>query len=46
MPEYFLQLDEIPLTPNGKMLKQSIVAWIKEGRVTPKPVRFEASRAS
>ena len=43
MPEYFLQLDEIPLTPNGKMLKQSIVDWIKDGRVTPKPVRFEAT---
>ncbi|MEA3028342.1 MAG: cyclohexanecarboxylate-CoA ligase [Alphaproteobacteria bacterium] len=46
MPEYFLRLDEIPLTPNGKMLKQSIVDWIKEGRVTPQPVRFEADRAS
>jgi acyl-CoA synthetase (AMP-forming)/AMP-acid ligase II len=46
MPEYFLQLDEIPLTPNGKMLKQSIVDWIKEGRVTPQPVRFQADRAS
>jgi acyl-CoA synthetase len=44
MPEYFLRLDEIPLTPNGKMLKQSIVDWIKEGRVTPHPIRFEARR--
>ena len=42
MPEYFLRLDEIPLTPNGKMLKQSIVDWIKDGKVTPHPVRFEA----
>ena len=46
MPEYFLRLDEIPLTPNGKMLKRAIVDWIKEGRVTPEPVRFEAKRAS
>ena len=46
MPEYFLTLDEIPLTPNGKMLKRAIVDWIKEGRVTPEPVRFEAKRAS
>ena len=43
MPEYFLRLDEIPLTPNGKMLKRAIVDWIKEGRVTPEPVRFEAA---
>ena len=46
MPEYFIRLDEIPLTPNGKMLKRAIVDWIKEGRVTPEPVRFEAKRAS
>jgi acyl-CoA synthetase len=45
MPEYFLQLEEMPLTPNGKMFKQTIVDWIKNGRVTPKPVRFEAGRA-
>jgi acyl-CoA synthetase len=46
MPEYFMTLDEIPLTPNGKMLKRGIVDWIKEGRVTPAPIRFEAKRAS
>ena len=46
MPEYFLRLDEIPLTPNGKMLKRAIVDWIKEGRVTPEPIRFEAKRVS
>jgi acyl-CoA synthetase len=46
MPEYFMTLDEIPVTPNGKMLKRAIVDWIKEGRVTPAPVRFEAKRAS
>ena len=46
MPEYFLRLDEIPLTPNGKMLKRAIVDWIVEGRVTPQPIRFEARRAS
>ena len=45
MPEYFLRLDEIPVTPNGKMLKRAIVDWIADGRVTPEPVRFEAKRA-
>jgi acyl-CoA synthetase len=45
MPEYFLRLDEIPLTPNGKMLKRAILDWIAAGRVTPQPVRFEASRS-
>jgi acyl-CoA synthetase len=46
MPEYFLKLDEIPLTPNGKMLKRAIVDGIKDGKVTPEPIRFEAKRAS
>jgi len=45
MPEYFVRLDEIPLTPNGKMLKRAIMDWIADGRVTPEPVRFEAVRA-
>jgi len=46
MPEYFLKLDEIPLTPNGKMLKRAIVDWIAAGRVVPEAIRFEAKRAS
>ncbi len=46
MPEYFLRLDEIPVTPNGKMLKRAIVDWIEQGRVVPEPVRFQSRRAS
>jgi acyl-CoA synthetase len=46
MPEYFLRLEEIPVTPNGKMLKRAILDWIKDGRVTPQPIRFEPRRAS
>jgi acyl-CoA synthetase (AMP-forming)/AMP-acid ligase II len=45
MPEYFLRLDEIPLTPNGKMLKRAILDWIAAGRVTPQPVRFDGTRS-
>jgi acyl-CoA synthetase len=45
MPEYFLRLDEIPLTPNGKMLKRAILDWIEAGRVTPQPVRFGGTRS-
>jgi len=41
MPEYFLRLDKIPLTPNGKMLKRAITDWIEDGRVTLEPIRFE-----
>jgi len=46
MPEYFLTLDEIPLTPNGKMLKRAIADDIAQGRVTPLPVRWQAKQAS
>ena len=46
MPEYFLALDEIPLTPNGKMLKRAIIDDIAQGRVTPLPVRWQAKQAS
>jgi acyl-CoA synthetase len=46
MPEYFLPLNEIPLTPNGKMLKRAIIDWIEEGTVKPEPIRFEAKRAN
>jgi acyl-CoA synthetase len=40
MPEFFLQLDEIPLTANGKIRKGDIVQLIASGQVTPEPVRF------
>lgn len=42
MPEYFLQLDEIPLTASGKMRKRDLVDWIAEGRAKPTPVRWQA----
>ena len=41
-----MTLDEIPLTPNGKMLKRAIVDWLVEGRVSPQPVRWQAKQAS
>jgi acyl-CoA synthetase len=46
MPEYFLDLDEIPLTPNGKIRKRDISDWIAQGRVTPQPVRWPAKQAT
>jgi acyl-CoA synthetase len=46
MPEYFLKLDEIPLTPNGKMRKRDIAEWIAQGRVTPEPVRWRSKQAT
>jgi acyl-CoA synthetase (AMP-forming)/AMP-acid ligase II len=40
MPEYFVALDNLPLTTSGKILKRDLVLAIQEGRVKPQPVRF------
>jgi acyl-CoA synthetase (AMP-forming)/AMP-acid ligase II len=44
MPEYFLDVDHIPLTPSGKIRKRDIVDWIAQGRLTPTPVRDPAGK--
>jgi acyl-CoA synthetase len=41
MPEYVLQLSEMPLTASGKIFKRDLVQWVADGRVTPQPVRFQ-----
>jgi non-ribosomal peptide synthetase component E (peptide arylation enzyme) len=43
MPEYYLALDNIPLTASGKILKRDIAAQIAEGKIVPSPIRFAAS---
>jgi acyl-CoA synthetase (AMP-forming)/AMP-acid ligase II len=40
MPEYFLQIDQMPLTTSGKILKRDLVTAIQDGRVQPRAVRF------
>jgi acyl-CoA synthetase len=42
MPEFFLRVDEIPLTASGKIRKRDVVEWIASGRVKPEAVRFVA----
>jgi acyl-CoA synthetase (AMP-forming)/AMP-acid ligase II len=42
MPEFFLIVEEIPLTPSGKVRKRDIVDWIGDGRVTPAAIRWQA----
>lgn len=41
MPEFFIELPEIPLMSNGKIQKLDIVKWIHDGRVVPTPVRWQ-----
>ena len=43
MPEYYIALDEFPLTASGKILKRELIEWAKQGRIRPLPVRFSAA---
>jgi acyl-CoA synthetase len=45
MPEYFISVAEIPLTPSGKLLKRDLVDQIQAGKITPRPVRYVAPAA-
>jgi acyl-CoA synthetase len=40
MPEYFIAMDEFPLTASGKILKRELVDWARSGRIAPMPVRW------
>lgn len=42
MPEYYLQVDEIPLSASGKILKRALLPCIEDGRLNPQPVRWRA----
>lgn len=39
MPEYLVEIDDMPMTPGGKVKKRALLALISAGRVNPQPVR-------
>jgi acyl-CoA synthetase (AMP-forming)/AMP-acid ligase II len=39
MPEYFISVQEIPLTPSGKVLKRDVADQVTAGRLVPQPIR-------
>lgn len=41
MPEYFIRLTEFPMTASGKILKRSLIAWMRENHLEPQPVRWK-----
>ena len=43
MPEYYIALEEFPLTASGKILKRELIEWAKQGRIRPLPVRFSTA---
>jgi acyl-CoA synthetase (AMP-forming)/AMP-acid ligase II len=42
MPEFILPLEEMPLTPSGKVIKRELARWVEEGCIRPEPVRFRS----
>ena len=40
MPEYYMVMNEFPLTASGKILKRELAEWAKNGRLTPDPVSY------
>jgi acyl-CoA synthetase len=42
MPEYFVVVQEFPLTASGKILKRELVQWVSSGRLQPETVRYKA----
>lgn len=44
MPEFFLGVEEFPLTASGKILKRELVQMVKRGELTPQPIRFDRSK--
>lgn len=46
MPEYFVALDDIPLTASGKIFKRGLVDDVKAGRLDVKPVQFKPATAA
>lgn len=40
MPEFFLSLDQFPLTPSGKILKRDLVEMTMRGELNPAAVRY------
>jgi acyl-CoA synthetase len=40
MPEWFIALDDLPLTASGKILKRSLADMVRLGEITPETVRY------
>ena len=41
MPEFFLALDDFPLTASGKVLKRRLIEMVAQGSLKPQPVRWQ-----
>ena len=41
MPEFFVEVDDIPQTASGKVRKRDVADWIAKGRAKPVPIRWQ-----
>jgi acyl-CoA synthetase len=37
-PEYFLRVEQMPLTASGKVLKRELIALVRDGHLSPVPL--------
>jgi len=44
MPEYFVRLEQFPLTASGKILKRELIDMVKRGELAPEPIREQAKK--
>jgi len=44
MPEYFLRLEEFPLTASGKILKRNLIEMVRQGTLVPAPLRHSLKK--
>ena len=40
MPEYYIVMDDLPLTASGKILKRELAEWVRQGEILPDAVRW------
>ncbi len=45
MPEWFLAVEEFPLTASGKILKRELTEMVRRGELEPAPVRYVEAKA-
>ena len=46
MPEYFIRVEEFPLTASGKILKRELTQLVRRGELVPSPIRCQAAAAT
>jgi acyl-CoA synthetase len=42
MPEWYVIVDQMPLTASGKILKRELVVMVENGQISPEQVRYNA----